>query len=138
MMRAVRVIALLTAATAAAVLVIPAPDVAPAPLVPPAAATPAPAEPSSPPAEIATPVAGATFDSDLALPAHAEDVADYTLRAALDPVAHTVHGEGTIAWKNTSAQPVREVWLHLYLNAFKNERSAYLRERVGGRGSGAP
>ncbi|HEY8092032.1 MAG TPA: M1 family metallopeptidase, partial [Polyangiaceae bacterium] len=122
----------------AAVLVVPAPDVAPAALVPPATATPAPAEPASPPAEIATPVAGATFDSDLALPAHAEDVADYTLRAALDPVAHTVHGEGTIAWRNTSARPVREVWLHLYLNAFKNERSAFLRERVGGRGSAAP
>ena len=135
MMRPVRFLALLAAA---AVVVVPAPDVAPAALAPPAVPTPAPAEPTSPPAEIATPVAGSTFDTDLALPAHAEDVADYTLRASLDPVAHTVHGEGTIAWKNTSAQPVREVWLHLYLNAFKNERSAFLRERVGGRGSGAP
>ena len=33
---------------------------------------------------------------------------------------------------------MRELWLHLYLNAFKNERSAFLRERVGGRGSSTP
>lgn len=97
-----------------------------------------PADSTSPPAAVVTPVAGPTFDDDSALPAHADDVADYTLRATLDPVAHTVHGEGTITWRNTSARSVRELWLHLYLNAFKNERSAFFRERVGGRGSAAP
>jgi hypothetical protein len=75
---------------------------------------------------------------DEALRAHAVDVADYTLRATLDPSLHMVHGEGTIAWRNTSAVAVRELWLHLYLNAFKNDRSAFLRERVGGRGSAVP
>jgi hypothetical protein len=80
--------------------------------------------------------AGAASDADLT--AHAIDVADYTLRAALDPVAHTVHGEGTIRWRNTSAGPVNELWMHLYLNAFKNERSVFLSERVGGRGSAKP
>jgi hypothetical protein len=69
---------------------------------------------------------------------HATDVVDYTLRATLDPAKHTVHGSGSILWRNTSSQPVRELWLHLYMNAFKNERSAFLRERVGGRGSAAP
>jgi hypothetical protein len=68
---------------------------------------------------------------------HADDVVDYTFRAKLDPVAHTVHGEGTIQWRNASSAPVRELWMHLYLNAFKNERSTYLREPVGGfRGTG--
>jgi hypothetical protein len=65
-------------------------------------------------------------------------VVDYTLRATLDPSAHTVHGEGTIRWRNSSTQPVHELWLHMYLNAFKSERSAFLRERIGGRGSGTP
>ncbi len=69
---------------------------------------------------------------------HADDVVDYTLRATLDTVTHVVHGAGTIVWRNTSSMPVGELWLHLYLNAFKNERSAFLRERVGGRGSTAP
>jgi hypothetical protein len=72
------------------------------------------------------------------MPQHAADVADYTLRATLDPALHTIHGEGTIVWRNTSSQPVRELWVHLYLNAFKNERSAFFRERVGGRGSAEP
>jgi hypothetical protein len=78
------------------------------------------------------------WDDDAALPARAADVADYTLRATLDPTAHTVHGEGTIHWTNASRSPVRELWLHLYLNAFKNDRSAFMRERVGGRGSAPP
>jgi len=94
------------------------------------AAAPAPAPPPAPAPDVAS--------ADAALPAHADDVADYTLRASLDPVAHVVHGEGTIRWRNTSTQAVRELWVHLYLNAFKNERSAFLRERVGGRGSAAP
>src|SRR6185437_9266999 len=72
------------------------------------------------------------------LRAHADDVVDYTLHATLDPSRHSVAGTGTIHWRNTSSVPVRELWLHLYLNAFKNDRSAFLRERVGGRGSRAP
>jgi len=87
---------------------------------------------SAPPGLVAPP-----FD-DSALPEHADDVVDYTLRATLDPVTHMVHGEGTIVWRNTSLAPVRELWLHLYLNAFKNEQSTFLRERVGGRGSSPP
>jgi hypothetical protein len=92
----------------------------------PLSAPPAPSgAPSSPP-------------SEPALREHADDVVDYTLRARLDPVAHTVHGDGTIRWKNTSSVGVRELWLHLYLNAFKNERSTFLREpAAGSRGSGA-
>jgi hypothetical protein len=104
----------------------------------PGAPTPVPAEPTSPPAAVASPLAGATFDDDRALTPHADDVVDYTLRASLEPAGHTVHGEGTITWRNTSSKPVRELWMHLYLNAFKNERSTFFRERVGGRGSGAP
>ena len=74
---------------------------------------------------------GAVYDDDASLPEHADDVADYTMTATLDPVAHTVHGEGTIHWRNTSSAPVKELWLHLYLNAFKNEGSVFLREPVG-------
>lgn len=70
---------------------------------------------------------------------HPERVVTYTLRASLDPQKHTVHGEGTIAWRNASAKPVSELWLHLYLNAFKNQRSTFMREPVGGfRGTTIP
>ncbi|MFO0643044.1 MAG: M1 family metallopeptidase [Polyangiaceae bacterium] len=71
--------------------------------------------------------------------APALDVANYTMTAKLDPVAHTVHGEGTITLKNTTSATLSEVWLHLYLNAFKNQRSAFMRDPVGGfRGSQKP
>ncbi len=82
--------------------------------------------------------AQATAGND-SLPEHAEDVASYTLYAALNPVDHTVNGSGTIRWRNTSLTSTRELWVHLYMNAFKNARSAFLRERgVGGRGAGLP
>lgn len=68
---------------------------------------------------------------------HAAAVVDYSLTAKLDPIAHTVAGQGTLRWTNTSEVPVRELWFHLYLNAFKNQRSVFLREPLGaGRGGG--
>jgi hypothetical protein len=92
------------------------------------------ASPSSAPAPPSTD----TSRSAVAERGYSDDVADYTLRASLNPADHTVHGEGTIRWRNASSVPVRELWVHLYLNAFKNERSAFLRERIGGRGSTTP
>lgn len=71
--------------------------------------------------------------------AHADEVASYTLRARLDPVAHTVHGEGAITWRNASSAAVSELWMHLYLNAFKNQGSVFMRAPVGGfRGNAVP
>jgi hypothetical protein len=123
----------------AAVAMVAAVTVAPPPVSADARPDPGPAQEgpaaAAPPPD-APPGDGALFDTDASLPEHAEDVADYTLVAKLDPSAHTIHGEGTIRWRNTSSVAVHEVWLHLYLNAFKNERSAFLREPVGGfRGS---
>jgi len=70
---------------------------------------------------------------------HAPTVASYTLRAVLDPVAHRVRGSGTITWTNASRKAVSELWMHLYLNAFKNQSSVFMRAPVGGfRGSTVP
>ncbi len=55
-------------------------------------------------------------------------IASYTLEAALDPEAHTVDGEGVLTWTNTSRKPVTELWFHLYLNAFKNDQTHFLRD----------
>jgi hypothetical protein len=67
---------------------------------------------------------------------HADAVVDYTLHAVLDVAQHTVHGDGTIAWRNRSSVAIHELWLHLYLNAFKNERTVFLRAPVAsGRGT---
>jgi hypothetical protein len=76
---------------------------------------------------------------DVPMLEHPTRVVDYVLRAKLDPAAHTVHGEGTITWRNLSQTPVREMWMHLYLNAFKNQSSVFMRARMAGfRGSTVP
>jgi hypothetical protein len=88
-----------------------------------------------PPADVIAP-----FGEGTPMLAHPERVVDYELRASLDPAAHTVHGEGRITWRNPSARAVHEMWLHLYLNAFKNQASVFMREPIGGgfRGSIVP
>lgn len=83
---------------------------------------PAPAEAESPPPQLTLP----NF-SDVPVPEKATHIANYTLRASLDPTTHQVRGEGTIVWKNASNVPQSEIYLHLYLNAFKNEKTIYMR-----------
>lgn len=93
--------------------------------------------------------AGARQAADGAAPEHDDtrlaqsdappDVASYELRARLDVEAHTVHGEGTIRWTNASRVPVQELYVHLYLNAFKNQASVFMRAPIGGfRGDTVP
>lgn len=59
-------------------------------------------------------------------------VASYQLRAALDPAAHTVTGTGTITFTNRSKAPLPDLWLHLYLNAFENTGTRFMRKIPGG------
>jgi len=65
------------------------------------------------------------------LPARAVHVADYDMRVRLDPEAKTLDGQQRIVWRNPSAEPVGELWFHLYLNAFKNSRSTFFVESGG-------
>ena len=55
----------------------------------------------------------------------------YQLQARLDPSAGRVHGHVHIRWLNRSRAPVRELFLHLYPNAFENAGTVFMRE--GGR-----
>ncbi len=66
-----------------------------------------------------------------ARPAGAPRVASYTLKAKLDAEAHAISASGQIVWVNPSELPARELYLHLYLNAFKNESSVFLRSPFG-------
>ncbi|WP_374583645.1 M1 family metallopeptidase [Pseudoduganella sp.] len=62
-------------------------------------------------------------------------VVDYRIEATLDPVKHTIDGKQRLTWRNRSAQPVRSVYLHLYLNAFQNADSTFHTEqRKSGQG----
>jgi hypothetical protein len=58
-------------------------------------------------------------------------VVEYTIQATLDAAAHTVEGQERLVWRNPSADPVGELQFHLYLNAFKNNRSTFIRESGG-------
>lgn len=66
------------------------------------------------------------------LPAHADNVVQYTLEAKLDPGAHAIDGKGTITLRNTSGVVLNDLRLHLYLNAFKNNETIFRRARIGG------
>lgn len=61
-------------------------------------------------------------------PESAPKVASYQLRAALDPVAHTVTGGGTLTFTNRSTAPLTELWMHLYLNAFEGNETRFMRK----------
>lgn len=56
----------------------------------------------------------------------------YDLSAALEPGTQTVAGEGKVRWTNGGSHPVRSLCWHLYLNAFRNDRSIFMRESGGG------
>lgn len=56
---------------------------------------------------------------------------DYGIEARLDPETKTVTGRARIVWQNQGSVPVRALWWHLYLNAFRNERSTFIRESGG-------
>jgi hypothetical protein len=60
----------------------------------------------------------------------ARPVTSYTLQATLDANTHTVSGKGTIRFINISDKPLYEIWVHLYLNAFKNHNSLFMRSPV--------
>jgi len=56
-------------------------------------------------------------------------VVDYNIEASLDPVKHTIEGKQRLTWRNRSSEPVRSVYMHLYLNAFQNSGSTYFTEQ---------
>lgn len=65
-----------------------------------------------------------------------EEIASYTLFATLDSVQHRVTAHGSMRLRNSSAVPLTELYLHLYMNAFKNDESLFLRSPFGAGRSG--
>lgn len=58
-------------------------------------------------------------------------IANYRIVARLDEVARRIDGKLSATWKNTGASEVGRVPLHLYLNAFKNESTVFMRTSGG-------
>ncbi len=94
---------------------------------------PPPGSDAPPPAEAIRPRAQAGR-----VPARAR-IADYDLAARLDTDAHRVEGHARITWRNRTHHPVSRMPLHLYMNAFRAEDTAWMREGRGthrGQGQG--
>ena len=60
-----------------------------------------------------------------------EHIVAYRIRVGLDPAKKTVTGHESLTWRNTSGDSVGELRFHLYLNAFQNEKSTFMRESGG-------
>jgi hypothetical protein len=128
-----RALALVAAALAAALLLSPAGQAAAASV----AGVATPAEPGEPALVgavvplIRTPSAPDAWGGPRtgAEPTRSQRVVDYALTAALDPVTHALEGTARITWRNRSDRPIRQLYAHLYLNAFESEGSTFAIER---------
>jgi hypothetical protein len=67
---------------------------------------------------------------------HPTRVASYTLSAKLDAKLHRVSARGSIEFFNYTNVPLHELYFHLYMNAFKNDESLFLRSPFGAGRSG--
>lgn len=76
---------------------------------------PDPGEPLRPPSERGT------------IPDDAH-VVDYVMTARLDAEEHRIDGTATITWTNTSSIPIDAIPFHLYLNGFRAENTAWMRD----------
>jgi hypothetical protein len=59
----------------------------------------------------------------------ADPVASYRIACRYDAARKRIEGTELLSWKNTGTHPASSIFLHLYLNAFSNNRSSYMRER---------
>jgi hypothetical protein len=75
--------------------------------------------------------AGAVYVPHSELPEAAARSVDYRLDVQLDPATKQLTGSAEIRWTNRTPVPAREIFLHLYLNAFRNNRSTFMQESRG-------
>ncbi len=76
-------------------------------------------------------VGGLLAASPSAQGADAANRADYRIEARLEGETKVLDGELWLTWTNGSTDPVSDLWFHLYLNAFSNNRSTHLAEARG-------
>lgn len=58
-------------------------------------------------------------------------IASYVIDATFDAETHRITATQTLTWKNTGTYTVEALPFHLYMNAFKNERSVFMIESGG-------
>ncbi len=68
----------------------------------------------------------ATFAAPLVSP-----TSSYEISCRLDTEKKTVEGTELLTWTNRTSRPAATLQFHLYLNAFRNSRSTFMRESAG-------
>jgi hypothetical protein len=58
-------------------------------------------------------------------------IANYEISVKLDPETRKLHGTQVLTWRNDSDDFINDLQFHLYLNAFKNESSTFMKESSG-------
>jgi hypothetical protein len=57
--------------------------------------------------------------------------ANYAIEVKLDAAKHLLVGKERITWRNITEEPASDAWFHLYLNAFANDQSVFIKESGG-------
>jgi hypothetical protein len=58
-------------------------------------------------------------------------IANYKINVKLDAETRKLHGSQILTWRNDSNDHINDLQFHLYLNAFKNELSTFMKESSG-------
>ncbi len=58
-------------------------------------------------------------------------IANYAIDVQLDPDRKRLDGKEILVWHNTSSDAITELQFHLYLNAFRNNQSTFMKESGG-------
>ena len=56
--------------------------------------------------------------------------ANYTISVILDDTAQTLEGKETIEYTNNSPDELKEIYIHLFPNAYRNNSTGYAKENI--------
>src|SRR4051812_10157612 len=79
-----------------------------------------------------SPVAGQSTATGTVTPPLSPRNASYSIDAHLDPATRTITGSEAIAWRNISTRTADELQFHLYWNAWRDDRTTWMREAALG------
>ncbi len=98
-----------------------------------------PAPPPPPSARMPTPPNVSMEGPTVPASAKSASNANYRIEATFNRQQRTITGRETLAWRNTSANPATTLQFHLYYNAWRDDRSSWMREaRLAGGGLRIP
>ena len=67
-----------------------------------------------------------------AAPAPSPRNANYSIDVDLDPASRTITGRAVVTWRNLTSKPTPELQFHTYWNAWRDNKSTWMRELIRG------